>query len=68
MAVGVLGVLRTALSLVFPQRARPGLDSGATHPCFACHRPSAARVDHLYDFQDVRKSLFASVGDVNGDV
>src|SRR5690554_4196652 len=57
MTMRALSVLRAVLSLFFPQRAHPGLDSGAAHPCFASHRPSAARSDHLYVFK-VRVSLF----------
>ena len=50
--------MRTALSLFFPQRAHPGLDSGARHPWLACHRPSAVRVDHVHVLLDLHKSLF----------
>ncbi len=41
-------VLRTALSLLFPQRAILARFGRYAIHGYACHRPSTARVDHLH--------------------
>ena len=53
-------VLRTVLSLLFPQRAILAQFGRYAIHGYACHRPSTARVDHLRVLLDLRTSLFAS--------